>query len=144
MAKIIGGAAYVQRLRGATTPAAKVEIDKALLEGGFEVAKTAKRLIIEGGSSSGGVHVPSRPGSPPNSDTGYLAANIRAEPQGSGIVYITSYANYSAHLEFGGIYLASRPFMLPALTLSKTKIVALVRAARFRAISRYRGGPSPD
>lgn len=127
-----GGETYAVRLRSIAGPEGRAAVDGALLEAALEVAAKAKQLIIEGGSSSGGVHTPSKPYDPPNSDTGFLAANIRAEPIGPGIVRITAYARYSAYLEYGTSKMAPRPFMRPALRMLRPRIAALVRAAHNR------------
>jgi hypothetical protein len=45
---------------------------------GADMIKTEARHSITAGAISGKGHIPSRPGEPPNRDTGYLDTNIEA------------------------------------------------------------------
>jgi HK97 gp10 family phage protein len=139
-ARITEPKGYTLRLRALAGEEGKQDLGKALLTGGQLVAASAKESVLEGGSSGpGGRHIPSLPGNPPNADTGYLAANIQAEPRRSLLVTITSYARYSKWLEFGTSRMAARPFMRPALQKNIATIKSLVRNARNTVIRRSRG-----
>lgn len=101
---------------------------RALYAGGQLLESEAERSITAG-AVSGANHVPSAPGQPPNEDTGTLRRNIETEIGGPNLVTVTSYAPYSAALEFGTSRLASRPFMRPAATKTRPEIERLVRRA---------------
>ena len=69
-------------------------------------------------------------GSPPASDTGFLASQISSEVETKGgqvIGTIISAAPYSASLEFGTTKMPARPFLQPALRSSKNKIEAIFK-----------------
>lgn len=69
---------------------------------------------ISAGSVSGAGHVPSRPGEPPNRDTGNLQARLKTAPTGPISAEVRSEAPYAASLEFGTSKMAARPYMRPA------------------------------
>ena len=56
----------------------------------------------------------SRPGDPPNNDTGTLARSGRVDPQTNGADVVFG-VGYAVHLEFGTRHIAPRPFLAPAL-----------------------------
>lgn len=97
------------------------EITKALYAVGQRIELDAEKSITDG-SISGAMHVPSRPGEPPNADTRFLDSNIETEIGGVGLVTVTSKAPYSAALEYGTGKMAARPFMRPALERQREKI----------------------
>jgi HK97 gp10 family phage protein len=78
---------------------------------------------------SGRNHVPSRPGEPPNQDTGVLASNIETVQISPVLVEVSSNAPYSAPLEFGTSKMAARPFMRPARDKMRAEVTELVRRA---------------
>lgn len=111
----------------------KIElVGQALFAGGEMIKAEAARSITEGAVSGAG-HVPSRPGEPPNEDTGTLRRNITVTQVGPLHVRVASNAPYSAHLEFGTSKMAARPFMGPAARAKKKAVVALVKGAIGRA-----------
>jgi len=69
---------------------------------------------ISAGSVSGAGHVPSRPGEPPNRDTGNLQSKLKSVPTGPISAEVRSEAPYAAPLEFGTSRMAARPYMRPA------------------------------
>jgi HK97 gp10 family phage protein len=69
---------------------------------------------ISAGSVSGAGHVPSRPGEPPNRDTGELQSKIKNVETGPLTAEVRSEAEYAAALEFGTSRMAARPYMRPA------------------------------
>ncbi len=121
---------HADRLKRMMSPAATKKILQSLYLAGQEIELEAERSITEG-SISGRSHVPSLPGQPPNADTRFLDTNIETEiaAQNPPRVTVTSYAPYSAFLEFGTSKMAERPFMRPAVRKKKGKAVAIVRAA---------------
>lgn len=56
---------------------------------------------------------PSKPGDPPNVQTGELRASIRAAPDGKLRVLIHDGVEYGAYLELGTNRMAARPFINP-------------------------------
>lgn len=114
----------------------KIElVGQALFAGGEMIKAEAARSITEGAVSGKG-HVPSKPGEPPNEDTGTLRRNITVTQIGPLHVRVASNAPYSAHLEFGTSKMAARPFMGPAARAKKKEVVALVRGAISKAGSK--------
>lgn len=107
----------------------KVElVGKALFAGGEMIDAEASRLITEG-AVSGKYHVPSKPGEPPNEDTGVLRTNIEVHQTGPLRVEVSSNAPYAAALEFGTSRMAERPYMRPATKRKRKEVVALVEKA---------------
>lgn len=92
---------------------------------GPEVVKAARRVLyvgsdmiraeafrsISAGSVSGKNHVPSKPGEPPNRDTGVLQAGIENRMVSDLEAEVSSNAPYAAPLEFGTSKMAARPYM---------------------------------
>ncbi|BEV00077.1 HK97-gp10 family putative phage morphogenesis protein [Novosphingobium olei] len=95
---------------------------------GPEVIKAARRVLYVGsdmiraeafrsiseGSVSGKGHVPSKPGEPPNRDTGVLQAGIENRMVSDLEAEVSSNAPYAAPLEFGTSRMEARPYMRPA------------------------------
>lgn len=69
---------------------------------------------ISAGSVSGAGHVPSKPGEPPNRDTGFLQSNLKTALTGPISAEVQSNAPYAGALEFGTSKMAARPYMRPA------------------------------
>ena len=69
---------------------------------------------ISAGAVSGAGHVPSRPGEPPNRDTGELQSKLKSVPTGPISAEVRSEAEYAAPLEFGTSRMAARPYIRPA------------------------------
>ncbi len=83
----------------------------------FEAADTMRaeaERSITAGSVSGKQHLPSKPGTPPNNDSGVLRANIEVSQPQRLVARVTSHAPYSAVHEFGSSTHPARPFMRPA------------------------------
>lgn len=81
---------------------------------GADMIKAAAQRSITAGSVSGKNHAPSKPGQPPNNDSGVLKNNIETAMIKPLVAQVSSNAPYSAPLEFGTSRMASRPFMRPA------------------------------
>jgi HK97 gp10 family phage protein len=79
-----------------------------------DYCRTEAHRLIANGAIQGGSHVASRPGEPPNWDTGQLATSITNARTGLLTAETVSNAPYSAALEFGTSRMAARPFMKPA------------------------------
>jgi len=131
--KISGDLEHRERLRRLRSPAARRAIGQAVFVAAQEV-ETQARLLIMAGSVSGKNHVPSKPGEPPNNDTGYLAANIEATRRSELTAQVESKAEYGAALERGTSKMAARPYMVPALRMKRARVNELIRGAFRRAI----------
>ena len=95
-----------------------------------ETRNTAVNSILQNARSGGEVtrYNPNRTirisaeGSPPASDTGFLASNIHLIMDGDQLgASVESRADYSKFLEFGTLKMRARPFMQPALEQGKRK-----------------------
>lgn len=128
MPKISGRDAASKRLR-ALSGKEKVElVGRALFVGGDMIKAEAAHLITEGAVSGAG-HVPSKPGEPPNEDTGLLRSRIEVTQVAPLRVQISSNAPYAVELEFGTSKMAERPYMRPATKRKRKEVVALVEKA---------------
>lgn len=76
----------------------------------------------------------SKPGDPPNSDTGRLINSIRFWGSGN-TYYVGTNVNYGAHLEFGTQNMAPRPWLSVALAIVATRMKTYVE----QAYERFRG-----
>jgi len=117
--------AHQKRLQALQSPMVVKEIEKGLFAGGQVIEAYAKRLITEG-SVSGKGHVASKPGAPPNYDTGVLTSNIETTKAGVLTVHVSSKAPYAGYLEFGTSRMAERPYMLPARNAKEKEVAELV------------------
>lgn len=95
---------------------------------GHEIVKAADRVLYVGsdmiraeafqsisrGSISGKGHVPSRPGEPPNRDTGVLQAGLDNRLVKPLVAEVSSNAPYAGAMERGTSKVAARPYMRPA------------------------------
>ena len=73
-------------------------------------------------------HTASAPGSPPNTDTGYLAGHIEWREAGKATAHVDSHAAYSAWLEFGTRNMAARPCMTPAVEKERPNFMKNIEA----------------
>jgi HK97 gp10 family phage protein len=110
-------------------------VSRALFTGGDMIRAEAGRLITDG-AVSGKFHVPSKPGEPPNEDTGHLRSNIKVEQPAPLRVLVTSNARYAVPLEAGTSKMAARPYMRPACRNKRKEVVAVVRRAVSAATTR--------
>ncbi|WP_052117922.1 HK97 gp10 family phage protein [Novosphingobium pentaromativorans] len=81
------------------------EIEAALRPVVYAIAdevKTDAQISLSTGAVSGAGHVPSAPGTPPNSDTGHLADSIEVEEMGPLRARVVAKAEYAAIQELGG------------------------------------------
>lgn len=107
------------------------DVGKALFVAG-DMIKAEAQVSITTGAVSGANHVPSRPGEPPNEDTGDLRRSIKVVQTGPLSVRVVAGgdgAPYAPFLEFGTSRMLARPFMGPAARKRKDEAVAIVRRA---------------
>lgn len=138
-ARMIGRKAHVARLRHLAGSDMERTVGKALFAAGEMIAVEAQ-ISITTGAVSGKNHVPSKPGEPPNQDTGVLANNIETVQKQPLVVEVSSNAPYSAALEFGTSRMAARPFMRPALAKKRKEAEQLVMQAVKAVVKRSRKG----
>lgn len=125
MPRITGDKQVSARLRGLSGKE-KVEIvGRALFVGGDMIKAEAAHLITEG-AVSGKFHVPSKPGEPPNEDTGLLRSRIEVHQVAPLRVQVSSNAPYAVELEVGTSKMAARPYMGPATRNKRKEVVSLV------------------
>lgn len=159
MVKAKGVDAYLKRLQRLQGPDVVREVGQALFVGG-EIIQRHAQISITTGSVSGKNHEPSKPGDPPNNDTGVLANNIETIQKDPLLVEVSSNAPYSAALEegssrpagvtarpgykragpvryeFGDSKTEARPFMGPARDANRKKVEDLVAKAVERVSKR--------
>jgi HK97 gp10 family phage protein len=133
MARIKGAKEAAARLRRLAGPELTRQLGAVLVNAGDMLAAEASFLITQGSASgtSGGKHqhVPSKPGEPPNNDTGHLKANIEVVQVEPLKVEVSSNAEYSRALEFGTSKMSARPFMQPAADRVRKELPDMVRVA---------------
>lgn len=108
-----GAGAHIRRLRKLAGPEA-TKIAGAIVYEGADMIRAEAFRSISAGAVSGKGHIPSKPGEPPNRDTGNLQAHLRVEQTGPTKAEVRSDATYAAALEFGTSKMAERPYMRPA------------------------------
>lgn len=106
----------------------------AALHGAGEIIQVAAQISISENSVSGKFHVPSRPGEPPNQDSGTLANGIVVTQPEPLRVDITSTAPYSLALEMGTSTMMPRPFMTPAVLGHKQEVINTIADAARAAL----------
>lgn len=79
-----------------------VKMAKGVLEVGAQRIRGTASVSITTGAQSGKNHKPSRPGTPPNEESGGLRAGIKTRDAGPLMVEVISDARYAAIHEFGG------------------------------------------
>lgn len=129
MAKIKGAKRHLRRLRGANASVRR-HAGRAIFVGAGQIETEARQSIIRGAIQGAG-HVPSRPGEPPNRDTGNLDQNIVATKTGDLTAEVSSNAqagdySYSVGLEFGTSKMDERPYMRPAAKKKRAVVRELV------------------
>lgn len=104
---------FLRRLRR-LSPAAEAAAKKVLYVGSDRI-KSDVFQSISTGSASGKRHIPSRPGEPPNRDTGDLQRGLRVELRLEQLeADVISESPHSRPLEFGTSKMEPRPHMRPA------------------------------
>lgn len=107
-----GKDAHLRRLKNLSDGAVKAA--GRVVYVGSDMIRAEAFRSISAGSVSGKGHVPSRPGEPPNRDTGVLQAHLTNKLVSPVIAEVRSEAPYAAELEFGTSRVAARPYMRPA------------------------------
>ena len=120
------------------------EIRKAVNQSVLMVKATAVRSIrdLSPGRTyrlENRVHVASRAGDAPNTDTGNLIRNIRVSTAEGNLLKgysaeVKAITPYAMRLEYGQGKVKARPFMRPALNKNKAKIRQLITKAVKKSI----------
>ena len=134
MAKVSGLQKHFERL----SPRQIQKAAKAGIWAGANEIKVEAQLSITRGSVSGKNHVASKPGEPPNNDTGVLKNNIETISTGPLTAEVQSKAPYAAALEFGTSKVKERPYMRPAAKKMKPVVADHVKAV-LDAVLRRKG-----
>ncbi|RIJ15950.1 HK97 gp10 family phage protein [Henriciella mobilis] len=113
MAKFKGVGRHRRRLQRLKGRELVNELGKRVFVAADQVRAEAHVLIARG-SVQGAGHVPSKPGEPPNLDTGLLTSKTTARRTAPLKAVAESAAPYSVALEYGTSKMAERPFMRPA------------------------------
>ena len=125
MAKIIGGKKLNNHLRSRSK---RMDVTDILLRGAERIRTEYIDMVNEGGGS-GKDHVPSRPGEPPNTDTGRLVGSVTTRVVRTNQVELSVEAAYAGWLEFGTDKMAPRPALVPASEYIKPFVLANLRKA---------------
>lgn len=124
--KIVGANKHQSRLKN-LSKSVPDEVYKALLASGTLIQTVAQKSIVQGAVSGPG-HVPSKPGEPPNRDTGELDLNIKTYGDKSKLrVQVIAQAPHSADVEYGHDNVIERPYMRPAVIKTGPERQRLVR-----------------
>ncbi len=135
MVKITGVSVNAARIKDLTSPETARLLNQALLTAG-DMIKTDAQISITEGAVSGKFHVPSKPGEPPNNDTGVLANNIEVDTPAPLKVRVSSNAPYAKFLELGTSRMSRRPYMAPATEKNRADIVKLLERVISRVIAK--------
>jgi phage gpG-like protein len=116
----------------------KANLDKITLivgKAAADVESNAKTSILEssGNYRKYGNHYSSPPGTPPNSDTGFLANSIMHRMTNRTSAEVATHAKYAVPLELGwtskgGNSVPARPFMEPALYSVRPQFERAIKA----------------
>lgn len=91
------------------------EAREVAAETAHEIEADAKQRMAEPKSGRMyGAHRASAPGEAPAMDTGALASSIQVAPERGSTYVVFTNQEYAAHLEFGTVKMAPRPFFGPA------------------------------
>ena len=139
MVRVRGAMEHSRRLKRMMGTGLEREIGKGLFAAGNLIQNEAQLSITTGSTGAEGKHVPSKPGDPPNDDTGLLADNIETVQPAPLRVEVSSNAPYAAALEFGTSKMAERPYMRPAAARKRKEAVQLVQDHVNAAIRKSKG-----
>lgn len=133
--------------QGALMVKSSAQLSIKRLSAGRVYVKAAAKKTKSGKFGKGSktkIHIASKPGDPPNMDTGNLWRNIRVSTGhnilGRGYFALVRAATpYATRLEYGGrdkrgVYIAPRPFMRPALKRNVGQIQGMIKAAIRKAL----------
>ena len=104
---------HLRRLRRLSGPEVERIAGAAVFEGADTIRAEAFRMV-SAGSVSGAGHVASKPGEPPNRDTGDLQSHFETVKTGRVSAEFRSEAQHAKPLEFGTSRMAARPHIRPA------------------------------
>jgi len=133
------GLAELDKKLAAVVKDQNAALDVALIEAGFRIQREAKKSIQAHRSRGreyqhGNVtHVASKPGFPPNTDTGLLVNSVYVDAKEKGAqvktVIVGTDLKYGKWLEFGTTRMAARPWLFPAFEKTRAANINAIRAA---------------
>ena len=108
------------------------EAKKSMKQGGRMKGLDRTQAHVYYNSALGRYVRASKPEDPPNAQTRTLRNSIRHKRMSRHLIVVgpTRIARYGEWLEFGGKYMAARPFMRPALDRAKSSFPMLFRSVR--------------
>ena len=120
---LIGAKKHIDRLKRLSGPEV-TKIAGAVVYEGADMIRAEAFRSVSAGSVSGKNHVPSKPGEPPNRDTGELQASMTTRQTGPLSAEFREDAPHARPLEFGTSKMAARPHVRPA----RDKMLPKIRA----------------
>jgi HK97 gp10 family phage protein len=139
----IKGYESLKKKLGALERESKAGSIEAVQKSVFLIHKTAVESIQDNGDGTPQVRyrngrrrtvLASRPGDPPNTDTGRLVQSIKFDFQNGGLIgRVGTNLRYGAYLEFGTSDMAARPWLAPAIR-ETAKEVAKIFADSIRKV----------
>jgi HK97 gp10 family phage protein len=132
MARVTGVDVHLKHLKSLTTPQTRAAVGAAIYAAA-DIIRTEAALSIVHGAVQGKGHIPSRPGEPPNRDTGQLDTSIVTAKTGELKAEVSANTPYAVALEFGTSKMAERPYMRPATEKHRQAAAELVQKAVNRA-----------
>lgn len=108
-----GADRHIARMRRLSDPRNRRVLGAIAFEGA-DIARAEAFKLVSAGSVSGAGHVPSRPGEPPNRDTGALQAGFETRQTSPVTAEFRSESAHGRPLEFGTSRMAERPHIRPA------------------------------
>lgn len=129
----------LRRLRFMMSPQFLEAASQGIFEAADAMRAEAHHSIVAGSTSSKN-RVASKPGEPPNNDSGFLASNIEVSRPSPFTARVTSHAPYSAVHEFGSSTHPARPFMRPARDKVQPEAERLLEQQIAKARRKFRRG----
>lgn len=126
---------FNQLLDSFAGPQLRRDVSSALFAAADDVRARSRRSITAG-SVSGAGHVPSKPGEPPNNDTGFLIASHETEMPAWNHSRVVVRAPYAVPLEYGMSRMEPRPFLGPATRASEPDMTKRLTLAIQQAAAR--------
>ena len=114
---------HIKRLKKLADAGRTARLVGSVLYTGADMIRAEVHRSISEGSVSGKHHVPSKPGEPPNRDTGNLQGGLEARLVHPALAEVESGSPHARPLEWGTSKMAARPSMRPA----RDKLVPTIR-----------------
>lgn len=110
-----------------------IDVDRVISDAVADAALTMRGAVVKSIHEGSGER--SKPGEPPNTDTGRLANSISATHKaGAHEAFVHTDIDYAPHLEFGTVKMEARPFLAPQMETVQQKLHDGVKRAINRQI----------